>query len=427
MKTAIVKLWGEMVGAVAWNENQNIATYEFEDNFLKRGLDLSPILMPIANSKGKIYQFNENKGFESTFKGLPGLLADILPDKYGNALIQSWLASQGRNSTNLNPLEVLSFIGKRGMGALEIEPSLRVEENKASKIEMESIVNLANQILNNRVDFSTNLSTNETSALADILKIGTSAGGARAKAIIAFNETTGEVRSGQIKAPLGFEHWLIKFDGVSDSQFGASSGYGKVEMAYHLMAKSAGIEMTECRLLEENGRSHFMTKRFDRTLNGDKIHSQSFCAMRHFDFNMIGYYGYEQLFETMRMLGCNYQEAEQVFRRMVFNVLSKNCDDHTKNFAFLMDKTGKWSISPAYFLCDAYRPYSPWVSNQSFTINGKREQISTEDFMQVAERMNIKKAKFIIEEITLIVSKWRDFADEVNVNTDLRDAIFETF
>jgi serine/threonine-protein kinase HipA len=253
---------------------------------------------------------------------------------------------------------------------LEIKPSLRQESTKASSLEIESLVGIANKVLNSREDFQTDLSKEEEAALADILKIGTSAGGARAKAVIAFNPKTGEVKSGQVKAPAGFSHWIIKFDGVTDTQFGASMGYGRVEMAYYLMAKEAGIQMSECRLLEENGRAHFMTKRFDRTETGEKIHMQSLCGLRHFDFNQVGMYSYEQVFETMRMLRLSYPEAEQQFIRMVFNVLARNCDDHTKNFAFLMDQSGKWTLSPAYDVCHAFRPGSLWVSSQSLTVNG---------------------------------------------------------
>ena len=423
--TATIKLWGQMVGAVSWSESQQISTFEFEPKFKNNGWDISPILMPIE-SKTRLFTFPENKGNSSTFKGLPGLLADMLPDKYGNALINAWLATKGRPTASLTPIETLCFIGSRGMGALEIEPSLRAENKKTSKLELGDLISVANKILNSRVDFQTSFSKDEESALSDILKIGTSAGGARAKAIISYNENTKEVRSGQVNAPKGFTYWILKFDGVTDTQFGESNGYGKVEMAYHLMAKDAEIEMSECRLFEENGRSHFMTKRFDRDNEGNKIHMQSLCAMRHYDFNMVGYFAYEQLFETMRMLGLPYPDAEQVFRRMVFNVLARNCDDHTKNFAFLMDNSGKWRLSPAYDICHAYRPNSEWVSAQSLTVNGKREHITTNDFLELAKKMNIKKAKQIINQIAETVAQWNNYADQVMVEPKLRDAINKT-
>jgi serine/threonine-protein kinase HipA len=392
-------------------------------------LDISPIKMPLGQGK-RIYSFPELRKSRGdvfdTFKGLPGLLADMLPDKYGNQLINTWLIQNGRQADSLNPVEQLCFIGKRGVGALEIRPSLRKDSEKATHLEIDSLVHIAGKILNSRADFQADLSSEEQSALSDILKIGTSAGGARAKAVIAFNPKTGEVKSGQVKAPAGFSYWIIKFDGVHDSQFGASAGYGRVEMAYYLMALSAGIQMSECRLLEENGRAHFMTKRFDRLDTGQKIHMQSLCGLRHFDFNQVGYHSYEQVFETMRMLRLPYPEAEQLFLRMVFNVLARNCDDHTKNFAFLMDQTGKWSLSPAYDICYAYRPGSLWVSAQSLMVNGKRENITDADFLEVARQMNIKKPEAKIESVKAAVRRWIEFADEVSVEGLLRDGIKET-
>jgi serine/threonine-protein kinase HipA len=326
----------------------------------------------------------------------------------------------------MNPVELLCFIGKRGMGALEFEPIVPKTNNSATKIEIDSLVNIAQQILSGKHDFTTHFSGDEAKALSDILKIGSSAGGARAKAVIAFNPVTKEIRSGQADAPAGFTHWLLKFDGVADQQLGTSSGYGRVEMAYHLMAKEAQIEMTECRLLEENGRAHFMTKRFDREPGKGKIHIQSFCAMAHYDFNEVNAFSYEQLFETMRSLLLPYAEAEQLFRRMVFNVMARNCDDHTKNFSFSMNKTGKWKLAPAFDLCHAYRPGSLWVSKHALSINGKRENITRYDLLEVAKNMNIKKADIIINQVKAVISRWNDFADQTNVKADLRDAVSKT-
>ncbi|HSF52778.1 MAG TPA: HipA domain-containing protein, partial [Algoriphagus sp.] len=288
---AEIWLWGRLAGAVLWDEKEQLASFEYDLSFLSSGWDIAPITMPLRQGK-RLYAFPEirrgrNDEFD-TFKGLPGLLADMLPDKYGNRLINAWLAQNGRPTDSLNPVELLCFIGKRGVGALEIKPPLRQESAQASSLEIESLVGIANKILNSRQEFRTDLSKEEEAALADILKIGTSAGGARAKAVISFNPKTGEVKSGQVKAPTGFSHWIIKFDGVTDTQFGASTGYGRVEMAYFLMAREAGIQMSESRLLEENGRAHFMTKRFDRTDEGEKIHMQSLCGLRHFDFNQVG-------------------------------------------------------------------------------------------------------------------------------------------
>ncbi len=426
---AEVWLWDRLAGAILWDDAQQLASFEFDQGFLRSGWDIAPVTMPLRQGK-RLYTFPEiqrgrNDAFD-TFKGLPGLLADMLPDKYGNQLINAWLVQNGRPTDSLNPVELLCFIGKRGVGALEIRPSLRSEISTSSSIELDSLVSIANKILNAKENFQSDLSKEEESALADILKIGTSAGGARAKAVIAFNPESGEVKSGQVKSPEGFTYWLIKFDGVTDSQFGASVGYGRVEMAYYLMAKEAGIEMNESRLLEENGRAHFMTKRFDRTDLGEKIHMQSLCGLRHFDFNQVGVYSYEQVFETMRMLRLSYPEAEQMFIRMVFNVLARNCDDHTKNFAFLMDQSGKWKLSPAYDICHAYRPGSLWVSSQSLQVNGKRDSITDSDFLEVARKMNIKKPLEKIDQVRRAIIRWNQFAEEVKVEPKLRDSIQRT-
>lgn len=426
---AEIWIWDQFAGVVLWDEGELLGSFEFDSDFLRSGLDISPIKMPLDQGK-RVYAFPELRKSRGdvydTFKGLPGLLADMLPDKYGNQLINTWLIQNGRQSDSLNPVEQLCFIGKRGVGALEIRPSMRSEEAKASTLEIDGLVQIAGKILNSREKFQSDLSQEEQSALSDILKIGTSAGGARAKAVIAFNPKTGEVKSGQVKAPAGFSYWIIKFDGVHDSQFGATMGYGRVEMAYYLMAKAAGIRMNECRLLEENGRAHFMTRRFDRLDDGQKIHMQSLCGIRHFDFNRVGEYSYEQVFETMRMLRLPYPEAEELFVRMVFNVLARNCDDHTKNFAFLMDQSGKWSLSPAYDICYAYRSGSIWVSAQSLMVNGKRENISDADFLEVARQMNIKKPEEKIAQVRAAVGRWSEFAEEVGVEPFLRDGIKDT-
>lgn len=422
---AYIKLWGKLVGALVWNPDRNIGSFEFDPIFLREELDISPIKLPISSIPGAVFSFPE-LARSQTFKGLPGLLADVLPDKYGNSLINVWLARHGRPANSMNPVEMLCFTGKRGIGALEFEPVMVQDSPVADPIEIKELVEIAGQILQGRTDFLTHLGPEKEKALTDILKIGTSAGGARAKALIAYQPKTGEVKSGQGDVPKGFEHWLLKFDGVMDAQFGASSGYGRVEMAYYRMATAAGIDMMECRLMEENGRAHFMTRRFDRHPTEGKIHMQSFCGIQHYDFNDVGLYSYEQLFQTMRQLRLTYPEAEQLFRRMVFNVLARNCDDHTKNFAFLMGKEGKWQLSPAYDVCHAYRPESPWVSQQSLSVNGKRNQIGIVDFLEVGYQMNIKKAKNIVEEVSQTIEKWPEFAEEQRVETVLRDAIRET-
>ncbi len=424
LNNAFVNIWNRRVGAVSWDSETGLGYFQYDEDFLKTGLELSPLLMPL-NQGARIFDFPENRE-NNTFRGLPGLLADILPDKYGNALINTWLSRQGRPTNSLNPVETLCFIGERGMGALEFEPVLPKAAKSSSKIELSHLVEIAGEILSGRKDFSTNLSEDQEKALFDILRIGSSVGGARAKALIAFNDKTKEVRSGQASAPKGFEHWIIKFDGVADSQFGASTGYGRVEMAYHKMAVAAGIEMMECQLLEENGRAHFMTKRFDREHGNGKIHVQTFCAMRHYDFNDVGIYSYEELFETMRMLSLDYPQAQELFRRMAFNVMSRNCDDHTKNFAFMTDKSGQWRLSPGYDICHAYRPGSEWVSQHALSLNGKRKGFTRADLMEVGKKMNIKNASAILNDVAHSCSRWFDFADEFNVEPVLRDSIKKT-
>jgi len=429
MNVAEVKIWGELVGAVAWDEKTGLASFEYDPKFKKLNWDLAPLKMPI-NSEKKIITFPElrkNKNAEfDTFKGLPGLLADVLPDKYGNQLINIWLAQQGRQQDSMNPVEMLCFIGSRGMGALEFEPTTIKESKKTFSIEINSLVDIAQKMLSNREAFTTNLQEDEEKAMMEILKIGTSAGGARPKAVIAYNEKTKEVKSGQTRAPNGFEHWLIKLDGVSDVQLGASKGYGRVEMAYYNMAIACGIDMMLSMLLVENGRAHFMTKRFDREGGETKHHIQTFCAIKHFDFNLVNSFSYEQLFQTMRELKLSYQDTEQMFRRMVFNVIARNCDDHTKNFAFRLKKEGKWELAPAYDVCHAYRPGSEWVSQHALSINGKRKDITKEDLMVIGESIKCKKSADIIEEINDTVNQWNKFANNENVLPELRDAIAKT-
>jgi len=427
--SAFVKIWGQTVGAVAWDEAQGYASFEYTPAFKASNIDLAPIKMPI-NSNQNIFSFPElraskNSEFD-TFKGLPGLLADVLPDKYGNQLINIWLAQNGRPENSMNPIEQLCFIGTRGMGALEFEPTQLKAVKRTFEVEIDSLVNIAQRMLGKRESFETNLNEDEKQAVMEILKIGTSAGGARPKAIIAYNKKTGQVRSGQTNSPAGFEHWLIKLDGVSDAQFGETKGYGRVEMAYYKMATSCGITMMDSELLEENGRAHFMTKRFDRDNGSVKHHIQTFCAMQHFDFNEMNSYSYEQLFQTMRILRLPYPDAEQMYRRMVFNVIARNCDDHTKNFAFRLKQGGSWGLAPAYDVCHAYRPGSVWVSEHALSINNKRIDIKKADLIGFAKAMNVKKPEAIIAEINSRIQKWNIYADESKVGAKLRDAIKAT-
>ncbi len=429
MQVAEVKIWGKLIGAVAWDPDSGFATFEYDPKFKTLGWDLAPLKMTISDNRNK-FSFPElrkvkNSSYD-TFKGLPGLLADALPDKYGNQLINLWLAQQGRPQDSMNPVEMLCFIGTRGMGALEFEPAVLKEGKRTFSIEIDSLVATAQKMLDQKEAFTTNLNKDEEQAVLEILKIGTSAGGARPKALIAWNEKTGEVKSGQTKAPKGFEHWLIKLDGVSDIQLGSSHGYGRVEMAYYNMAKACGITMMPSRLMEENDRAHFMTKRFDREGGDVKHHIQTFCAMKHFDYNLVNSFSYEQLFQCMRELKLTYADAEQMFRRMVFNVIARNCDDHTKNFSFLLRQGGKWELSPAYDLCHAYRPKSEWVTQHALSINGKRKDITKADLLVIGESIRCKKASEIVDEINGTVNQWKKFADEAKVKPTLRDEIAKT-
>jgi len=423
---AFVKIWNTLAGAVTWDSKRNLASFQFDKKFLNNNWELSPLIMPIHNGD-RIYNFPEllpsKDSTEDTFKGLPGLLADSLPDKYGNLLIDRWLAQNGRAPQSMNPVEKLCFIGSRGMGALEFEPAQIQNSKYTFSLEIKSLVDIAQKMLSDREHFETRLDADEQQAMEQILKIGTSAGGARPKALIAFNEHNHEVRSGQTRVPQGFSHWLLKLDGVSGIQFGNTHGWGRIEYAYHLMAAACGIEMTECRLLEENGRAHFMTKRFDREGSETKHHILTLCGINHFDYGNIFSYGYEQVFQTMRMLKLPYSQAEQMFRRMVFNVLATNCDDHTKNFSFRLKKDGVWELAPAYDVCYAYDPSNLWVNQQSLSINGKHREINKNDLMTIARANNIKKGEQIIDEINNIVKNWSHFAVEAKVNIRMRKEI----
>ncbi len=429
MNVAEVSIWGELAGAVAWDNAAGLAAFEYDTGFKSKGWDISPLQMPVSDTRN-IYSFpalrKKAEAALDSFRGLPGLLADVLPDRYGNELINQWLARQGRPQDSMNPVEMLCFIGTRGMGALEFQPATMKESKRTFAVEIESLVDMAKKMLSGKEAFATNLRTDEEKAIPELLRIGTSAGGARPKAVIAYNEKTGEVRSGQTAAPKGFEHWLVKLDGVSDVQLGTSHGYGRIEMAYYNMAKACGISMMPSRLLEENGRAHFMTKRFDREGGSTKHHIQTFSALKHFDYNSVMSFSYEQLFQTMRELKLTYPEAEQMFRRMVFNVAARNCDDHTKNFSFRLKKDARWELAPAYDLCHAYQPDHRWVSQHALSINGKRTDITREDLLEIGRSIKNKKASEVIDEINATVAQWKQYADETAVSPDLRDRIAKT-
>ncbi len=412
---ANVKLWENNVGVILWDEMRNLGIFEFDKNFSKLGLNLSPVVMPISEFENgkRVFSFS-NLNFE-TFKGLPGLLSDSLPDKFGNQIIDAWLAQQGKNIQDFTPVDRLCYIGKRGMGALEFEPINNVFNENSSKIEIEELVKFAKEVLEERNSFQSN--TDSEKGYSDILQVGSSAGGARAKAVIAYNEKTHEVRSGQIDGLEGFDYWLIKFDGVTNAQLGDPKGYGNIEYAYYLMALDCGITMSESKLMQENGRSHFMTKRFDRQKN-KKIHMQTLCGLAHFDYNQPRAYSYEQAFQVLRQIKLPYSDSEELYRRMVFNIMSRNQDDHTKNISFLMFPDGKWQLSPAYDITYAYNPDNFWLKAHQMSVNGKREDILLEDLLAVAKNIGIKKPKTFIERCNEILFNWDIYAEKAGMQSE---------
>jgi serine/threonine-protein kinase HipA len=422
---AEVTLWGSTIGAVVLDEGSEVARFEYEPKFIQSGIEIAPLTMPLSS---EVYQFTRLA--RGTFHGLPGLLSDSLPDKFGNALIDTWLATQGREPRSVNAVERLCYMGNRGMGALEFLPAQGPIANAAQAIHVDALVALASEILTHREALSTSLADNskKQQALKQILQIGTSAGGARAKAVIAWNPETNEVRSGQVKAAEGFSYWLLKFDGVSgnkDKELEDPKGYGVIEYAYYKMAEDAGLVMNECRLLQENGRQHFVTQRFDRLDNGDKLHMQSLCAMAHYDFNMAGAYSYEQAIHVIKKLQLGMDAIEQQFRRMVFNIVARNQDDHVKNIAFLMDKHGRWSLSPAFDVTYSYNTAGALTAQHQMSMNGKRDHFLIDDFIACEKNVGMKRgrAKAILEEVQRAVSRWPDVADEVGVNPAQRDGV----
>ncbi len=416
MTLAEVFLWGTRIGAVSLPDGDLYATFAYDPDFLRSDIQVSPITMPLRTDP---YRFPTLP--PSTFHGLPGLLADALPDRYGNALIDAWLARQGRTPDSFDAVERLGYVGTRGMGALEFRPALGPERTGSSEIQLAALVELASEVLSDRTELSASFAGEDREdALRDILSVGTSAGGARAKAVIAWNPATEEVRSGQAEAPPGFEHWLLKFDGVSenkDKELADPQGYGAIEYAYSNMAKAAGIEMTACRLLEEHGRRHFMTRRFDRTGDGDKRHMQSLGALAHYDLNDPNAYSYEQALLVIRRLGLPMAAIEEQFRRMVFNVLARNQDDHVKNIAFLMDRAGEWSLSPAFDMTYAYQPGGAWTARHQMSVNGKRDGFVFADFEAVAAVASMRRgrAKAIVGEVGKAVADWPSFATAAGV------------
>jgi serine/threonine-protein kinase HipA len=422
-----VRLWGRTIGAVSLGEGTGIAAFQYAPAFLASGIELSPITMPLSR---RVYQFPSLP--QVSFHGLPGLLADSLPDKFGNTLIDAWLATEGRRPESFNAIERLCYIGVRGMGALEFAPANGPPLRRSAKVQVDELVKVASQVLTHRASLQVSFApARRHDGLQEILRVGTSAGGARAKAIVAWNRDTNEVRSGQVKAPAGFDYWLLKFDGVSanmDKELEDPKGYTVIEYAYALMAAHARIEMSECRLLEENGRRHFMTRRFDRLSDGGKLHMQSLAALAHFDFNSARAYSYEQAFDVIKRLGLSMRAREQQFRRMIFNVVARNQDDHVKNIAFLMDKAGAWSLSPAFDVTYAYNPTGLWTARHQMTVNGKTDDFTREDFKAVAQVAGLKRGRpeAILTEVMDTVKEWPRYAKTAGVLGSQRDKITRT-
>ena len=416
---AEVILWGRRIGAVELQDDQDVAVFEYAPAFTRSHIEISPIKMPLQ--AGRRYTF---PGLAMrSFRGLPGLLSDSLPDRYGNALIDAWLATQGREPEDFNAVERLCYIGKRGMGAMEFKPALGPRAAPSHIIDVEALVELATEVLQKRSDLAVSFDgPKRERALREILRVGSSAGGARPKALIALNPKTNEARSGQLELDPGFGDWMLRFDGVDDKtrEMGTGRGYGAIEWAYSQMAKRAGIEMQECRILESEGRRHFMTRRFDRTDDGAKIHMQSLAALAHLDYNQPGAHSYEEAFQVIRRLELNMVDIEQQFRRMVFNIVARNQDDHVKNIAFLMNRDGRWSLAPAFDITLAYNPAGDWTARHQMSVNGKRDNFTVEDLRQVASVAAMKRgrAEEILGEVVEAVKQWTEFATAAKIDTD---------
>lgn len=418
---AKVLLWGKTVGLVVWDDQLHRATFQFDRSFTHSGLDVAPVMMPLAKARGGEEVFSFGNLRDETFKGLPGLLADCLPDRFGDTLLNAWLRLQKRDAGSANPVEKLCYLGHRGMGALEFEPSHGELEASSVALQIDELVRVARDVMTQKEAFKTSRKKGEQEALLDIIQVGTSAGGARAKAIVAYNDKTGEVRSGQIDGLEGFTYCLIKFDGVTNTALGDPKGYGRIEYAYHLMAVASGISMMPSTLLEEHGRAHFLTQRFDRVQHAKtgeqvRLHMATLCGLGHLDFNDPLRYSYEDAFAMMRLLGLPYPDAVEMFRRMCFNVVARNLDDHTKNTSFLMDPQGVWHLSPAYDITYAYDPKNVWLKQHQMSINGKRLDITRADLLAVAKEMNIKKAETIIDEVVAGVKTWKKCAKKAEVD-----------
>ena len=403
------RLWGRTVGAVALDERLGYYAFEYAPAFVKTGIELAPLSMPLSQAHSP-FVFTDLP--ELTYKRLPALLADALPDDFGNALIDGWMAAKGVDRSHITPLDRLAYMGKRGMGALEFHPARTPAGASSTALSLASLVEGARRAV--RGELGAEHLTG--AALAQIIKVGTSAGGARAKAAIAWNPATQEIRAGQFEVAPGFEHWLLKFDGMgADKELGGSQDYGRIEYAYYLMATAAGIAMSPCRLLEEHGRAHFMTLRFDRDGNR-KHHMQTLCAMAHLDYKQKASHEYSQLFQTISRLDLGYMAMEEAFRRMAFNVMTANCDDHTKNISFLLREGEGWTLAPAYDVTHAHNPAGEWTNQHLMAVNGKFSGISRMDLLAVADRFGIGTAPKVLQQVCEAVTSWPDFAARAGIS-----------
>ena len=414
-----VRIWDKLVGAVASDPGLGCYVFEYDAGWRRSGIELAPRMMPTA-APNSIFAF---PALGESFKRLPGLLADALPDDFGNGLIDAWMATHGVDKNAVTALDRLAYMGKRGLGALEFRPSRGATKESAKPLEMKALVETARKVVQG--DFADD--THAQAALANIIKVGTSAGGARAKAVIAWSRATQEMRSGQFDVAPGFEHWLLKFDGVGkDLELGTSADYGRIEFAYYKMATAAGISMADCRLFEENGRAHFMTRRFDRDEN-KKHHIQSLGALAHLDYKQRATHAYEQYFILIKELELGDEALAQAFRRMAFNVMARNCDDHTKNFAFRLKQGGRWELAPAYDITHAHNPQGEWTSQHLMSVNGKFDDIGRADLLKVADRFSVARPELLLKEVKDAVGNWPGFAEEAGLGSATTDKVARDF
>jgi serine/threonine-protein kinase HipA len=413
-----VRAWGSLVGAVVLDPQRNYYAFQYDPTWAQKGIELAPRMMPVRDPQAFLF----TNLAEETYHRLPGMLADAMPDHFGNALINAYMAQRGIGPESITALDRLAYMGKRGMGALEFQPVLGNRKDKDETLEMQGLVEAARQAVQGEISTD----KHAKSALADLIRVGTSAGGARAKAVIAWNPGTQEIRSGQFEVGSGFEHWLLKFDGIEDEALGSSKGYGRIEYAFHLMARAVGIEMSDCRLLEENGRAHFMTRRFDRDGNF-KHHTQTLCAMEHLDFKQARVHAYEQAFACTHRLGMGPDAVDQLFLRMAFNVMARNCDDHTKNLSFILKEGGEWNMAPAYDVAFAYKSGSPWVSQHQMSVNQKFDGITREDLQNVADRFGVRRPNTLLGNVLAAVKTFDEFATKAKVSKETMETIPKQF